>query len=316
MVDVYQIITERIMDLLGKGTVPWQRPWGGPENFPKNLVSGKSYRGINSFLLASAGYESPYWLTFKQARERGGNVKKGETGLPAVYWNWFDREDPKTKEIEKRPFLRYYTVFNAAGQCENVPVPALERPVRSFSPLEACEALVRGMPNPPALEHGGVRACYSPTLDKVQIPSPEKFHDSESYYSTLFHELTHSTGHSSRLARPGITEPIIFGSREYSREELVAEMGAAFLCGHTGIENKVIDNSASYVASWLNRLQNDSRLVVHAAAQAQKASDYILNKKPEEDASPAEEIASQTADSLVSYDSVTRAPSPARRLYG
>ena len=141
------------------------------------------------------------------------------------------------------------------------------------------------MPRSPPIHHGGSRACYQPSNDEVHMPDRERFDSSEEYYSTLFHELVHSTGHASRLGRTGITETIVFGSRTYSKEELIAEMGATFLCGHTGIENAVIDNSASYLASWLGRLRNDSRLVVQAAAQSQKAVDYVLDQREEKKAS-------------------------------
>lgn len=279
---VYQLITDRIVKLLEAGTVPWRRPWGGSSHHPRNLVSDRPYRGINVFLLSAAAYEAPYWLTFKQARARGGYVKQGEHGFPCVYWNWLQREDPETGEFEKHPFLKYYTVFNVQ-QCERIDYPAPSSSDQPFSPLAGCDAVITGMPRAPPIRHGGDRACYWPVADEVYMPSRTSFDRPESYYATLFHELVHSTGHASRLNRPGITEPIVFGSHTYSKEELVAEMGATFLCGHTGIENAVLDNSASYVACWLARLRNDNRLVVQAAAQAQKAADFILNQKPQEE---------------------------------
>jgi len=141
----YQVITDRIVDLLEKGTVPWQRPWGTAEGLPKNLVSGKEYRGINVFLLCSAGYESPYWVSYKQARDRGGTVQRGERGYPCVYWNWFDKKDESSGEIKKIPFLRYYTVFNVQ-QCKDVAYPAARGHGDTFSPIESCEAIVSGMP--------------------------------------------------------------------------------------------------------------------------------------------------------------------------
>jgi len=278
MVSVYEVITDRIIELLEKGSVPWHRPWGGADKHPKNLVSGREYRGINVFMLSAGGYQSPWWLSYKQAKERGGNVKMGERGYPVVYWNWFNTRDDETGKNEKRPFLRYYTLFNVV-QCEGIDYPLTRATVQDFAPLEVCERIISEMPKPPRIEHGRERACYESYSDTVRMPPRESFDSPESYYNVLFHELTHSTGHKSRLARPGILEASVFGSQRYSKEELVAEMGAAFLCGHTGIENTVIDNSASYIASWLGRLRNDSRLVVHAAGQAQKATDYILNKK-------------------------------------
>ncbi len=281
MGSVYDVITDRIIKLLEAGTVPWHRPWGGTHRQPRNVVSNKPYRGVNTFLLSAAGYETPYWLTFKQARDRDGHVKKGEHGYPCIFWKWIERDDPDSGEATRRPFLKYYTVFNAE-QCAGIDVPVTQTPTRAFSAIQCCEHVVTGMPRAPPISHGGDRACYEPTSDRVRLPPKERFDSSEAYYGTLFHELVHSTGHESRLARSGITDTIVFGSRTYSKEELVAEMGATFLCGHTGIENKLIENSASYIASWLQRLRNDSRLVIQSAGQAQKAADYILDRREEE----------------------------------
>ena len=208
MSNAYQVITDRIISLLEEGTVPWHRPWGGPEDFPKNLVSGKEYRGINSFLLSTAGYESPYWLTFRQTKGRGANVRKGEKGMPCIYWNTIEIEDEKSGEMKNRGFLKRYTVFNVA-QCEDVLYPPVEKVEqefgsieaveREFGSIEACEELVAKMPNPPEIKHDGNRAAYSPSQDTVSMPRPESFESPEHYYSTLFHELTHSTGHQKRL---------------------------------------------------------------------------------------------------------------------
>ena len=276
MSDAYQVITDRIISLLEEGTVPWHRPWGSPEDFPKNLVSGKEYRGINPFLLSSAGYESPYWLTFKQAKERGGSVRKGEKGMPCIYWNTIEIADTESGETKNRGFLKRYTVFNVT-QCEDVPYPSVEKVEREFEPIESCEKLVARMSNPPKIEHDGNDAMYLRSRDIVRMPNAESFESPEHYYSTLFHELVHSTGHEKRLNRlPISNEALNFG---YAKEELVAEMGAAFLCGRTGLDNKTIDNSAAYIDSWLGRLRHDSRLVVQAAGKAQKAADYIIGKQ-------------------------------------
>jgi len=274
----YEVITNRIIHLLEEGTIPWHRPWGGPEDHPRNLVSGKNYRGINAFLLSAVGYESPYWLTYRQAKERDGFIKKGEKGIPIIYWNWQEEVDEETGEIKKRPFLKYYTVFNAT-QCENVEYPKPKETDTTFNPILACENIVSDMPHAPDIELGRTRAAYNPVEDMVSMPSPERFESPEKYYATLFHELVHSTGHESRVGRAGITEAIVFGSATYSKEELIGEMGAGFLCGQSGIENSVIENSASYIASWLARLKGDKKLVVQAGGQAQRAADFILNKQ-------------------------------------
>jgi antirestriction protein ArdC len=281
--DVYQIITDRILDLLRRGVVPWQKPWAsnGQDCLPRNLVSGIAYRGINVFLLNAMSYASPYWLSFKQAQELGGNVRKGEKSTPIVFWKWLEGTDEQTGEKKRIPFLRYYSAFNAT-QCDGIQFPKPEAPGREHCAIATAEAIVANMPKLPPVQHSGDRACYSPALDVVRMPAPETFQTSEHYYSVLLHELTHATGHQSRLNRKGVAgsegEWSAFGSTPYAKEELVAEMGAAFLCSHAGIAERTIDNSAAYIAGWLERLKDDNRLVVQAAAQAQKASDFILGK--------------------------------------
>jgi antirestriction protein ArdC len=281
---VYEVITARIVEKLEQGTVPWRRPWSVETGAPRN-IRGTLYRGINVFLLGCQAYESPYWLTFNQARELGGSVRRGERGSPVVFWKWLEKIDSATGQKERIPLLRYYTVFNAA-QCEAVPIPRLEQPAATHRPIEECERVVQGYEGGPAVHHGGGIACYSPMADRVSMPKPESFASPEAYYSTLLHELSHSTGHRSRLAREGVIDPKRFGSHAYSREELVAEMSAAFLAGRCGIETRTLDNSASYLASWLRVLRGDSRLVVIAAGQAQKAADWILGIRRVEEAEP------------------------------
>ena len=278
----YQIITDRVIEALKQGKVPWHKPWDGEAGKPRSLVSKKAYRGINLFMLSMSEFSSPYWLTFKQAKKLGGHVKKGQHGSPCIYWNWVEKENEETGKTRKIPFLRCYTVFNVE-QCEGIEVPKIE-PVQKHNPIEACELVIENMPNRPEIRHQGHRAFYKPSSDYVQLPAKDSFYTAEGYYDTMYHELVHSTGHKSRLARPEIMNCTSFGSEPYSKEELVAEMGAAFLAGHTGIENRTLDNSASYLRSWLRRFEQDNRLIVMAGAQAQKAADYILgeNVKGEE----------------------------------
>ena len=279
---VYEIITDRIMKKLEDGTVPWRMPWNANAGLPKNLVSRKEYRGINVFLTGSQGYESPYWLTFKQARELGGYVKEGAKGTPIVYCEHYTKEVVKGDEVEEREisFLRYYTVFNVA-QVDGIETPPSNVTERPFNPINECEKIVADMPHPPELKVGvGGRAFYRSSEDAVYMPRAELFVSDEEYYSTLFHELVHATAHETRLNRRPSTERRSFGDEAYSKEELVAEMGASFLCATAGIEDATLDNSAAYIQGWLEALRDDKKLVILAAAAAQKASDYILNYVP------------------------------------
>jgi antirestriction protein ArdC len=272
-----------MITLLEQGQIPWQKPWQSGELMPRNAVSGREYRGVNVFLLHTMSYQSPCWLTFNQAKELGGTVKRGERACPVVFWKWLDAEE--NSERKRIPFLRYYSVFNV-GQCEGIPPEKIASPSviqREHSTIAEAERIVAAMPRCPQIKTGLARAFYSPSGDYVGMPGPEQFRTGEDYYSVLFHELTHATGHESRLNRKGVSgtegEWSAFGSTPYAREELVAEMGAAFLCGQAGVVERTLDNSAAYVAAWLQRLKDDHRLVVQAAAQAQKAADFILNKQ-------------------------------------
>lgn len=274
---VYDQITERIIAMLENGVVPWRKPWQAKSGFPRNLVSGKPYRGINVFLLHAMSYESPFWLTFKQAQQLGGTVKKGEKACPVVFWKQLEIEDAESHEIEKIPMLRFYYVFNTA-QCEGL--KDISAPVES--PLSAPakpEEIIAFMPKRPEIKYGMRRAFYSPAEDFIGMPDRERFGSEDDFFSTLYHEAIHSTGHASRLNRATLTESAGFGSNPYCREELVAEMGAAFLCGQAGIGESTLENSAAYLQGWLEQLQNDKKLIVQAAAMAQRAADFILCTK-------------------------------------
>jgi antirestriction protein ArdC len=287
--NVYQIITDQIIRQLEQGVAPWRKPWRA--ELPLNLISGKPYRGLNVFLLASQGYASRYWLTLNQANKLGGHVKKGEHSTLVMFWHIGEERKVRSAEGSERkqtPFLlRYYRVFNVC-QTEGI---ADKLGLGNSSPrvpsLEQCEYIVDRMPNRPDIENSD-RAWYRPSTDKVGMPARELFHSSEEYYSTLFHELTHSTGHASRIGREGIEQLNAFGSESYSREELIAEMVAAMLCGFAGISPHTLENSAAYLQSWLRVLKSDSRMVVMAASAAQKAADYILGKRPETESSASE----------------------------
>ncbi len=280
MATVYEIITDRIIEILDKGIIPWNKPWKDKyPSFPTNLISKKPYRGINPWLLMATayekGYSSPYWLSFKQAKEKGGRVRTGEKGTMVIFWTFVtkenkDKEDENIK-IEKIPILRYYTVFNVE-QCEGIEIP-VENPVIIPNKIEACEQILALYENCPPIRNGSNRAFYSPALDTITMPDKDQFIDMEHYYSTLFHEIAHSTGHESRLHRSNFDH---FGSENYGKEELIAEMTAAFLCATAGIDNKTIETNAAYIASWKEAIKADTRMVIISAAQAQKAADYIL----------------------------------------
>jgi len=278
---IYEIITDRIIAALDQGTVPWRKPWSSG-GLPKNLISRKPYHGVNVLLLGMQGYASPYWLTFKQAADMGAMVRKGEKGTPVVFWNWTTKQvQNKSGDLEEKdiPFFRYYTVFNLA-QIEWLTLPEYVA-AESFEPIIACEEVIDRMPNPPTIEHGFAEACYNRLNDVIKMPPRLSFKSEANYYGTLYHEAVHSTGHSSRLNRKGIEEKHSFGSPEYSKEELIAEFGASFLCGYTGIDNDTIENQAAYIEHWRKELSADKKLVISAAAQAQKAVDFILDLRAE-----------------------------------
>lgn len=291
-VDAYALITDRIVEALEAGVVPWQRPWRNSASGggPASLSTRKPYQGINIWMLAATahihGYSSRWWGTYRQIETLGGQVRGGEKGTPVVFWRFIEKTDPTTGKVTDRiPFLRYFTVFNA-DQAEGLELPE-EVALPEIDPIAECERISLGWAAGPAIHHGGNRACYSPMLDRISMPEIGQFKTAALYHATLFHEQVHSTGHESRLERKGVTELGSFGDENYSREELIAEMGAAFLCGEAGIEVNV-QHHAAYVASWIRALRADSKLVVQAAGAAQKASDLILGRVKDYDTAEAE----------------------------
>jgi|SRR6185437_11060082 len=294
--DVFGIITNRIIEQLETQFIPWQKPWseGG---HPQNLFSKRYYTGINTWLLGSLGYAQNYFLTWNQLKSVGASVKKGEKGTMIVFWKRL-QADETMKDEEPQPaksILRYYYVFNVA-QIDNLPEAlTIPFPQGTFSPLSACDEIVERMPNCPIIKHEQQRAFYNPIMDYVNMPRQESFTTPESYYCALFHELVHSTGHRSRLNRREIVEPNRFGSQPYSIEELTAEIGACYLNSVSGILTAEFDNSVAYIQGWIKALKNDKRMLVYASGQAQRATDYILNVHSYQDAAVqiAEEIETQ-----------------------
>lgn len=279
--NVYELVNQRIIELLERGTIPWRKTWSAGNGMPRNLISKKEYRGINVFLLSAMPYSSPYWLTYRQAQERNGFVKQGEKSSMVVFWKILDKktvDDDSSDAAGKIPLLRYYNLFNLE-QCEGIATPPTEETVNTFTPIEKAEQIIANMPSRPAIHYGGNRAFYRPAEDRIQMPYEHTFARSEDFYSVLAHELAHSTGAGHRLARKEVVQCNAFGTHDYSAEELVAEFAASFICAEAGISNETIEMSASYIDGWLSVLKNDRKLLVTAAAQAQKAADYILNRK-------------------------------------
>ena len=310
--DVYQEVTDRIVAALEAGTVPWHKPWRTAGGVPISIRSGKPYRGINVLILGLEGYDDCRWGTFKAMREaaiaearhqgreivmapskRGdreeayevvdgertwfrGGVQKGEKATSIILWKPVQKGEGD--EEQRYMLLRSYSVFNGK-QADGLPELPVEEE-RVFTPIEEAEHLVEGYisdisndnPGPP-VRYGFDAASYSLIADVVSLPDPKQFEGDEAYYCTLFHELIHSTGHKKRLAR---IEPALFGSDPYAKEELVAEIGASFLSGVAGFEEAGGQQSAAYIANWMQRIKDSPKLVVQAAAQAQKAADLIL----------------------------------------
>lgn len=288
MSKAYEVITERIASMLSGGKIPWRRPWNAfraAGNLrPRNGASGSLYRGANWFLLGMLPYQHPVYLTFKQTVALGGTVRKGEKGFPVLFWKMLETTEENATDADsvgkKIPFARYYTVFNIE-QCEGLNLVLPEAPAApiEFDPIADAEAIWEEMPSRPEMRYGGDRACFIPGFDQIRMPIRSAFPTAEGFYETLFHEAGHSTGHASRLNRKEIVSGSYFGARDYSLEELVAELTAAFLCAEAGIDQPVLENQVAYLQGWLEKLQAEPQAFVTAAARAQKAADYILGRR-------------------------------------
>lgn len=296
--DPYQSVTDLIIEHLERGTVPWRCPWQRDVGIPRNFHSGKAYGGVNVLLLGFRHRPSPWWLTFRQALERGGHVRKGEKGATVVKYGQFKpkgdlaestADDAKAK---KKMYLREYTVFNAT-QIEGVEFPAVSTrpPLNEDERNFAAEQIVARMPQRPVIMEGpGTRAYYSLSTDTIHLPSFGSFESAAAYHSTVFHEVIHSTGSESRLNRESLVKHGKFGDSSYSQEELVAEIGAAFLGMEADIIRDAHEQSAAYLQSWLDvlRVKEHKRWIVTAAGQATKAVDFVLNRLPADSVVPAE----------------------------
>lgn len=280
--EIYEKVTNKMLELIEQGTMPWQITWGG-NGLPINAISKKAYNGINIWLLQISSiqnkFKSNVWLTYKQAVELGGNVAKGSKSTFITYSSRIEKKETKNKPEEEKEYfwlLKYYNVFNL-DQCENIDLSKF--PVVGNSDndiIKNAELLIENYKDKPSIQFTG-NPCYIPSQDVVLCPSIENFKASSEYYSALFHELVHSTGSEKRLNRLKSTN---FGSHEYSKEELVAEFGASYLRALTGIESDFSDkNSASYIDGWAKRLKSDPKLIMQGATLAMKAVDYMQGVK-------------------------------------
>lgn len=291
--DIYEMVTSMVIEKLESGIIPWKKSWSA-DQMPANYLTKKPYRGINLWLLLSMGYQDPYFLTFNQVKELKGYLEKGAKSVPVVYWNFIyvHRETGKKisdeqklnfppNELKKISYLKYYRVFHISA-IKGIEFVLPEKVDRMIEDLpEACNKVIQDMFDAPRIIHRENSAYYSPETDIINMPRLEKFISQRHYYSVLFHELVHATGHEKRLNRDAITGRHAFGSNTYSKEELTAEMGAGYLNCHTGILNEdLLENSAAYIEAWLKKLRNDKTLIIEAASRAQKAVDYILNTCP------------------------------------
>lgn len=273
--DIYSVVTDRIIQQLESGVIPWQKPWTGLQSGAYSGTTGKPYSLLNQMILGKPGA----YFTFNETTKRGGKIRKGEKSSMIVFWKQVkvSDTDPATGELKERivPMLRYFNVFHQDqidGFTINAPAPVEHQPIAEAEKIIKHYTAREGL----TIQHQrGNEAFYSPLRDCIVLPLIEQFPAIEEYYSTAFHEMTHSTGHRSRLNRLKATAH--FGNDDYSKEELTAEIGAAALVNYTGIETgKTLKNSAAYIQSWLRALRNDKRLIVRASAAAQKAVDFIL----------------------------------------
>lgn len=289
--DVYQLVTDRIIELLEAGTIPWQMPWS-ETGIPMNAISKRAYRGINLWLLLSLKYERNLFLTWDQLKKVGASVNQGQHGHIVVFWKQVKKQPEEldsTGKAKTTPMLRYYKVFNIE-QCRDIPKDLIPELIKDdVDPILECEAVVNAMPDSPLLMFTGKKAYYDVLKDQVVLPKLKSFKSPESYYCTLFHELVHSTGAEKRLGRKSIVEMAEFGSEPYSMEELIAELGASYLNSFTGILDKQIENSAAYISGWLTKFKSDKKFIISASGQAQKAVDLILNRQEVESKDEVEE---------------------------
>lgn len=274
-----KIITNKIIAELEKGRIAWKKDWKS-YTLPMNLETKREYSGINMLLLSMNDYSNPYWATFKQIINQKGSVKAGEKATKVIFWKLIDsgstiiNKRTNKPEAVMIPYLKFYNVFNVEQTTLNIPNPQ----AREIKPIEDCEKIISGYKDCPSVSFDSDRAYYKPESDTITLPIKETFRSDEGYYSTYFHEMVHSTGHKDRLNRFTNTNDIHFGNETYSKEELIAELGNAYLCAKAGISNKTITNSTAYLGGWLKALKADSSMLIQASTKANKAYNYILGE--------------------------------------
>lgn len=292
--DIAQQITDRIISELEKGAAPWVKPWrtlkqAPGAGMPYNPASGTQYRGVNHFWLGMQPWAMPWFVTYKQAQALGGTVKAGQKGTPVVYWNVHRKEttgDNGEAVTSAYAFVKSYWVFNVE-QCEGLELPPMpETPAPDFDAVPAVMALVDRLALSGGLTHAGDQAYFRPSTDAIVMPPMAAFNSAAEYHATLLHECVHATGHDSRLKR---LTPARFGSEEYAYEELVAELGAAMLCAHTGIDGDL--RHSGYIESWLKALRNDKKFILSAAGKAQAAMDWLTKAQAVEGEGEGEALA-------------------------
>lgn len=290
--DLYAKVNNRIIAMLEKGVIPWRLPWS-KYGLARNYATQHIYSGINLLLMNNTEHPIPYFMTFKQVQENGGRVKKGAKSEMVVFFNviFKDKEnntvskeralqmDRSNKEVSPIRFIKYFHVFNVRD-IEGIALTYPEIQLKDHHRIEKCEQVLNAMPNPPEfIEQDANKAYYNSVHDYFNLPDIRQFETPEDYYATLFHELSHATGHEKRLKRPTITNPNTFGSKEYALEELIAEISASYVCASLGIDfDPIIENSAAYLQGWLKVLKQDKMFIFKATAEAQKSADYILGK--------------------------------------
>lgn len=288
--DIYTRITNKIIADLEKGNLTWRQPWNS-QHLAQNVMrplrwNDQPYSGINILLLWSSaaenGYQSPYWLTYKQAASMKANIRKGEKGTHIVYADKIVKDEQNEKgetETKQIPFLKYYTVFNAS-QIEGLPEAFYMKPeIKLFNSEERFHELEKFFAATKADIYTGAKAAYNIVKDKIQMPPFESFIDAKSYYSVLAHELTHWTRHPTRLDRDFGRKK--YGDEGYAKEELVAELGSCFLAADLGLEPELQEDHSAYIQSWLQVLKNDKRFIFTAASHAQKATEYLFTLQNE-----------------------------------